>query len=134
MAIESAANVLALVSDGMKLSIGNLEAATPGPLTVCNNATSFALRSREKTYAVTLLPAENFSPHDWWNIWGTVRALEPQPAILVYAPVSDFQMWAGVLDAGGFDVIVAPFTEAKLRTALASALADYVFRTKTASP
>ncbi len=37
---------------------------------------------------------------------------------LVYARVATFQLWSGVLESGGYDVIVEPLTDEKLRQAL----------------
>jgi DNA-binding NtrC family response regulator len=56
--------------------------------------------------------------------------MEPRPSILVYAEKSDFSMWAGALDAGAFDLIVAPFTVEKLREAILSAGADFAQRSE----
>jgi len=39
-------------------------------------------------------------------------------------------MWTSVLDAGGFDVIVAPFTKEKLRAAISAAIGDFYGRHK----
>ena len=44
--------------------------------------------------------------------------LRPKPAILVYAHAANFQLWSGVLEAGGYDVIVEPLTDEKLMEAL----------------
>jgi hypothetical protein len=56
---------------------------------------------------------------------GAVSLLDPRPSILVYALKSDFRIWAGVLAAGGFDVITAPFTQEKFSHALHSAEDDF---------
>jgi hypothetical protein len=44
--------------------------------------------------------------------------LSPKPAILVYAQTATFQLWSGVLEAGGYDVIVEPLTDEKLKDAI----------------
>jgi len=69
-------------------------------------------------YQVVLLPASLPNTEDWWAIWGDVKMLNPKPAILVYAHTATFQLWSGVLEAGGHDVIVEPFTDDKLKEAL----------------
>jgi CheY-like chemotaxis protein len=68
-------------------------------------------------YQVALLPAA-LPDMDWWTVWGELALLNPRPAILVYARTATFELWAGVLEAGGYDVIVEPFTDEKLRQAL----------------
>jgi FixJ family two-component response regulator len=104
----------------MQRNMRRLRNAVVGVLTICGNADDFAQRSREKIYAVALIPA-SLPIHEWWTLWGLLSTTEPQPSILVYTLSSDFPMWSGVLEAGGFDVLVAPFTEAKLRRAVESA-------------
>jgi DNA-binding NtrC family response regulator len=70
-----------------------------------------------ETYHVVLLPA-SLPDGDCWTIWGDVAMLNPAPAILVYAHTVTFQLWSGVLEAGGYDVIAEPLTDEKLREAL----------------
>jgi DNA-binding NtrC family response regulator len=129
MSEESALNVLALVPYGMQDSMRNLQKAVTGSLTTCASAEELSQKAIEKTFAVAFIPAGSLAPQEWWSLWGLVSSMEPQPSILVYAPQSDFPMWAGVLDSGGFDVVVAPFTVEKLREAIASAAADFARRT-----
>ena len=71
-----------------------------------------------EAFHVALLPASLPNTEDWWAIWGDVVMLSPKPAILVYAHSATFQLWSGVLEAGGYDVIVEPLTDEKLRDAL----------------
>ncbi len=75
------------------------------------------IRSGEQ-YHVVLLPATLPNTEDWWAIWGDVMMLRPKPAVLVYAHTATFQLWSGVLEVGGYDVIVEPLTDEKLRDAL----------------
>ena len=71
-----------------------------------------------KSYDVVLLPALLSDSEEWWAVWGDVAMLQPKPAILVYAHAANFQLWSGVLEAGGYDVIVEPLTDEKLMEAL----------------
>jgi DNA-binding NtrC family response regulator len=82
------------------------------------------LRAGE-VYQVVLLPASLPHTEDWWVIWGELVVLRPKPAILVYAPNATFQLWSGVLEAGGYDVIVEPLTHRKLKHALVRAAESY---------
>jgi DNA-binding NtrC family response regulator len=79
------------------------------------------IRSGEQ-FEVVLLPSSLANTDDWWAIWGDVTMLRPKPAILVYAHSASFQLWSGVLEAGGYDVIVEPLTNEKLMKALLNAV------------
>jgi CheY-like chemotaxis protein len=81
------------------------------------------VRSGE-VYQIALLPAA-FPEMDWWNVWGELALLNPKPAILVYAHSASFQLWSGVLEAGGYDVIVEPFTDEKLKEAVLRAAKSF---------
>ena len=120
MTENSIGGVLALIPSDMQRNMRHLRKAVVGVLTICGNAEDFAQHTRQKIYAVVLIPA-SLATHEWWNLWGLLSTMEPQPSILVYTLSSDFPMWSGVLEAGGFDVLVAPFTEANLRRAVESA-------------
>ena len=54
---------------------------------------------------------------DWWALWGELCLLNPRPAILVYARAATFELWTSVLDLGGYDVIVEPFSELEIQEA-----------------
>lgn len=75
-------------------------------------------------YQVALLPA-SLPDADWWAIWGELALLNPRPAILVYTHTASFQLWTGVLEAGGYDVIVEPLTDEKLREAVMRAAESF---------
>jgi hypothetical protein len=79
-------------------------------------------------YQVALLPATLPSSDEWWSVWGDLAMLCPQPAILVYAQTATFQLWSGVLEAGGYDVIVEPLTEEKLKEAVQRAAQSFAHR------
>lgn len=128
MSGDAAAVTLALVPRGMQPYMGELEAATPGSLRRCATVQELVDESAESLYAVALIPSAGFSPEEWWSLWGYLHTMEPRPSILVYALRSDFEMWTAVLEAGGFDVVVAPFTAEKLRKAIASASAEFLRR------
>ena len=81
------------------------------------------VRSGE-VYQIALLPAV-LPDMDWWTVWGELALLNPRPAILVYAHSASFQLWSGVLEAGGYDVIVEPFTDEKLKEALLRAAESF---------
>lgn len=87
---------------------------------------------REQVYEVVILPAA-VSDADWWGIWAELTLLNIRPEILVYAKENSFQLWSNVLEAGGFDVIVEPFADAKLKTALMRAARNFRVRLRNGS-
>jgi DNA-binding response OmpR family regulator len=78
----------------------------------------------ETTYDVALLPAA-LPDHDWWSLWGEIAQLNPRPEILVYAHKPTFQLWSGVLEAGGYDVLVEPLTAEELQRAVLRAAKSF---------
>jgi hypothetical protein len=129
MAADTLVNVLALIPFEMRSRMRELEQAVPGELTTCVYTDEFIQCSRDRSYTVALVP-DSLSAHEWWTVWGQLTTLDPRPSILVYALSSDFPMWSGVLETGGFDVIVAPFPEEKLRKVITLA-AEYFAQRST---
>jgi DNA-binding NtrC family response regulator len=68
-------------------------------------------------YQVALLPA-SLPGNSWWALWGEIALWAPRPEVLVYAPAASFRLWSGVLEAGGYDVLVEPFTAQQLQQAV----------------
>jgi DNA-binding NtrC family response regulator len=77
-----------------------------------------------RSYYVALLPAE-LPDNGWWSLWGEITLLNPRPEILVYAHKATFQLWSGVLEIGGYDVIVEPFTGEDLKGAVTRAARSF---------
>jgi DNA-binding response OmpR family regulator len=77
-----------------------------------------------QSYHVALLPAV-LPDNGWWSLWGEITLLNPRPEILVYAHKATFQLWSGVLEIGGYDVIVEPFTEEELQGAVIRAARSF---------
>ncbi len=89
------------------------------PAVLASNAVDLAQQTRNgERYHVVLLPAALPETDNWWSIWGSFIALDPRPAILVYAPRATFQLWSGVLESGGYDVVEEPLTNEKLLDAI----------------
>ena len=68
-------------------------------------------------FQVALLPA-SLSDTDWRELWGLLALLDRRPALLVYAREASFELWSGVLDSGGYDGIVEPFSDEELQDAV----------------
>jgi DNA-binding response OmpR family regulator len=76
------------------------------------------------SYQVALLPA-TVPDNGWWSLWGEIALLNPRPEVLVYARTASFQLWSGVLEIGGHDVIVEPFTDEELQQAVIRAAMSF---------
>jgi DNA-binding NtrC family response regulator len=76
------------------------------------------------SYHVALLPAA-LPDNGWWALWGEMALLNPRPEILVYAETASFQLWSGVLEIGGYDVIVEPLTDDELQQAVTRAARSF---------
>jgi hypothetical protein len=78
----------------------------------------------DDVFQVAILPA-TLSDTAWWNLWGILALLSQRPAILVYAREATFQLWSGVLESGGYDVIVEPFSDVEIRSAVLQAAQNF---------
>ena len=83
-------------------------------------------------YHVALLPAA-LPDNGWWALWGEMALLNPRPEILVYAQTASFQLWSGVLEVGGYDVIVEPLTDDELQGAVTRAASSFRARCDNAN-
>jgi hypothetical protein len=75
-------------------------------------------------FQVAILPA-SLNDTAWWKLWGVLGLLSKRPAILVYARETSFQLWSGVLESGGYDVIVEPFSDAEICNAVRRAAENF---------
>ena len=93
--------------------------ASIGASVVCIERAADLFLAQEETgfCHVILLPAI-LPEADAWTIWGALTSWTPRPAFLVYAHEAGFQLWSGVLEAGGYDVITEPFTDEALQAAV----------------
>lgn len=80
--------------------------------------------SQGAVFQVALLPAA-CSDTEWWALWGEVCLIDPRPEILVYSRSTTFQLWTGVLDMGGFDVIVYPFSDLEIQSSVLRAVRSF---------
>ena len=78
----------------------------------------------DDVFQVALVPG-SLSDTDWWELWGVLALLNPRPAILVYAREATFLLWSGVLELGGYDVIVDPFSDETLQGAVLGAAKSF---------
>lgn len=117
--------VLALVGADMQGEIRRQLAPIGATLAFISRAPELAQLARDRNlYHVALLPAA-LPDSDWWAVWGEISILDPRPAILVYAHAASFQLWSGVLEAGGYDVIVEPFCDEELQGAVLQAAKNF---------
>jgi DNA-binding NtrC family response regulator len=85
------------------------------------------LAPSQSFYQVALLPAA-LPGNGWWSLWGEIALLNPRPEVLVYAQTASFQLWSGVLEAGGYDVLVEPFSAQQLQQAVIRAAVSFTER------
>jgi DNA-binding NtrC family response regulator len=90
-----------------------LAALNANVLFVARSAEAATVIRNGDVFQVALLPA-SLSDTDWWELWGVLALMNPRPAMLVYAREASFQLWSGVLELGGYDVIVEPFSDEEL--------------------
>jgi hypothetical protein len=119
---DGRARVLAVLPEQMQPAL--LRQLAPLNLTVvcATRALEIArLISQGAVFHVAILPAAS-SHAEWWAVWGELCLIDPRPEILVYAQAASFQLWTGVLDMGGFDVIVHPFSDLEIQRAVLRAI------------
>ena len=56
---------------------------------------------------------------------GWLALLNPRPELLVYSREASFQLWSGVLESGGCDVIVEPLSDEDLQDAVLRAARSF---------
>jgi DNA-binding NtrC family response regulator len=118
-------HVFALASAQMQRELRRQLAPLGVTLVFIERAAELSYITRGRAcYHVALLPAA-LPDAEWWALWGSISLLNPRPALLVYAQTADFQLWSGVLEAGGYDVIVEPFTDREIQGAVLRAAASF---------
>ncbi len=117
--------VFALASPEMQRELRRQLAPLGMTLIFIERAAELSYVTRDRAFFhVALLPAA-LPDADWWAFWGGFSLLNPRPALLVYAHTANFQLWSGVLEAGGYDVIVEPFTDQEIQSAVLRAAASF---------
>jgi DNA-binding response OmpR family regulator len=113
--------VLALVPREMRAAFERQLAAVNIDVTFIDRAAELsAVTHTGKLFSVAILPA-TLPDADLWVMWGELRLLNPRPEILIYARSVNFQIWSGVLEAGGHDVLSEPFSAGELCKAVLDA-------------
>ena len=72
------------------------------------------LTRKGQVFSVVILPA-SLPDGDVWAVWGELALLTPRPEFVVYAQTASFELWSGVLEAGGHDVLVEPYRAEEVR-------------------
>jgi DNA-binding response OmpR family regulator len=121
--------IIALIPEQAASEMAGLRHAARVHLIRCSEISTFMQRLSQGGHAVVLVPA-TLSSEDWFRIWGIVSILDQRPSILIYAWRTDFQTWTGILEAGAFDVVVAPFTQEIFEAAISAAMTDFEGRQK----
>lgn len=117
--------ILAVVSEEMRTTIARqLEPLNARIECVAKAAEIARLVSEGNVFAVAILPATQPNA-EWWALWGEISLLHPRPAILVYARAATFELWTSVLDLGGYDIVVEPFSEHEIQEAVRRAAQSF---------
>jgi DNA-binding NtrC family response regulator len=117
--------ILAVVPSDRRTEIARQLAPIKAELLFVRRSAEAAVAIREgDVFQVALLPA-SLCDTDWWELWGVLALLNRRPAILVYTRKATFQLWSGVLDLGGYDVIVEPFSDEELQGAVLRAAKSF---------
>jgi DNA-binding NtrC family response regulator len=117
--------ILAFVPLGRRAEFAERLAASKADIIFVGDSVEAAgLIGEDDLFQVVLLPG-NLSDTSWWELWGVLTRLDPIPAILVYTRNPSFQMWSGVLDSGGHDLIVEPFSDEELQDAVLRAAKSF---------
>jgi DNA-binding NtrC family response regulator len=117
--------LLALVPTEMRSQIRRQ--LTPLGVTIdfIDKAADLSQRALGRTwYHVALVPAV-LPDTGWWSLWAEINLLDPRPEIVVYTHTASFRLWSGVLEMGGYDVIVEPFTDKELQGAVLRAARSF---------
>jgi DNA-binding NtrC family response regulator len=113
--------VLAVVRRDMRVAIRHQLGGVGCDVTFIDGASELsALIRAGEVFSVVILPA-SLPGGEMWAMWGELSLLNPRPEILVYASRANFQIWSGVLEAGGRDVLVEPFSAEELQYAVLDA-------------
>ena len=75
-------------------------------------------------YEVAIVPA-NPPSGEWLQICHVLGALKPSPSILVSLRDDTFSAWTKVLDAGGFGLLLEPYTSEGLLVAIQGAVKHF---------
>lgn len=117
--------ILAVVAPSRRAGISRqLAALNANVLFVAHSADAETVIRGGDRFQVVLLPA-SLSDTDWWELWGALALQNPPPALLVYAREASFRLWSEVLDLGGYDVIVEPFSDEELQDAVLRAAKSF---------
>jgi DNA-binding NtrC family response regulator len=79
----------------------------------CSQALQFLLRRRP---SIVILEARR-EDGSWKDFLSHASGLPDAPQVIVFSRLADHNLWTDVLDLGGYDVLVSPFSAAEvLRT------------------
>lgn len=104
------APVLALMSPEMRLIFEQRLAPVHIDITFVRKVVELLALIRDGwTFSVILLPA-SLPDDEQWAVWGDLALLMPRPEVVIYTRTANFDLWSGVLELGGHDVLAEPFS------------------------
>lgn len=61
----------------------------------------------------------------WKDVLGQLAPMQDRPRLIVFSRHADEDLWAEVLDLGGFDLLATPFRDEELIFTIGSAWLDW---------
>ncbi len=121
-------NILALVPEHMREALELDLASLDTTIAFIDCASELSSRAKDLDVCqVALIPAE-LPDQNWWIVWREFSLLSHRPSILVYTETDSFELWSGVLEAGGFDVLPVPFDRETVCDAISRAAKNFAER------
>ncbi len=121
-------NILALVPEQMKEALESDLAPLGVSLRFVDSAGKLSSGVGDlDVFHVALIPAE-LPANNWWTVWRELSFFSHRPSILVYTETDSFELWSGVLEAGGFDILPVPFDRETICDAVSRAAKNFAER------
>jgi len=122
--------VLALIRPEKHEETRQLFAKVTEDLVLCATVDDFIAESSGTQYPVAILPIGVLPELQRARLITTLASMRRRPSIIVYSPTSGQLGWPGWIDSGDLIFVAKPFTEDRLRDAIAHAAADFEERSK----
>ena len=106
---HSTVRVLAVLSQKAdRAALAGIFSHSNWKLDVCETLREARVRHRDGGTGVII--CDSVLPDGaWQSLLDAVAAMEPQPRLILALPTPDCQVWAEVINLGGYDAIVKPF-------------------------
>ena len=119
--------ILVLFGRNLREQIGNSLALLPIQVYFADTLAELTeLVQDGQVFQVAILPATlPEAEATCWEVYGGLSLLNTKPELLICAHAVSFRLWSSVLDAGGHDILVEPFSPEQLQGAVLHALKSF---------